>query len=322
MKPSTLSLTYLKCLNYLTCLLRRWRRRSPMTSHPSDSTASVTYCFRIRCTLGATVTVASDDPHWVLATSDTHREDVVLAPAEGTTLGGTRHLVARGSSFDSPDAAFAAGQRWMSKIQLAFARMRVGADFGERGIPGGTWTEFGLRTLEEQHGGRILNDVMGLSVFECEPAPMFVRMGPPTVSVGKAGVLGALRAAAANDVSMPPQEQLAYALYSASFNETHADARFVMLMMALETLLPETERPEAVLAHVERLREITKQADLPDADRRSLLGSLDWLRLQSINLAASSRSSPTISTYIPRVSVMLGVGSRSAHRLPGPATAH
>ena len=52
MKPSTLSLTYLKCLNYLTCLLRRWRRRSPMTSHPSDSTASVTYCFRIRCTLG------------------------------------------------------------------------------------------------------------------------------------------------------------------------------------------------------------------------------------------------------------------------------
>jgi len=88
--------------------------------------------------LGATVTVASDDPHWVLATSDTHGEDVVLAPAEGATLGGTRHLVARGSSFDSPDAALAAGQRWLPRIQMAFARMRVGADFGERGTPGGT----------------------------------------------------------------------------------------------------------------------------------------------------------------------------------------
>ena len=51
------------------------------------------------------MTLASDDLQWVLASSDTHGEDVMLAPAEGTTLGGTRDLVVRGSSFDSAEAA-------------------------------------------------------------------------------------------------------------------------------------------------------------------------------------------------------------------------
>jgi len=133
----------------------------------------------------------------------------------------------------------------------------------------------------------MLNDVLGLSVFECEPVPRFVTLGGASVSVGRAGagVLRALRAAVAKNVTMTPQEQLAYALYSASFNEAYADARLVMLMMAVETLLPETEHPEAVLAHVEHLREMTRQAELPDDERRSLLGSLLWLRLQSINQA-------------------------------------
>ena len=163
----------------------------------------MTFCFRIRCTLPAKVTVASDDPQWVLATRDSHGEHVVLAPAEGGTVGGSRHLVVRGSSFHSADAALAAGQRWMPKIQTAFARMRIGADFGTQGTPGGMFFEGGLRMLEEKYGGRMLNDVLGLSVFECEPVPRFVTLGGASVSVGRAGA-GVLRLLSVQRLSHNP----------------------------------------------------------------------------------------------------------------------
>ena len=242
----------------------------------------MSFCFRIRCTLGTTVTLSSGEPRWILATNDSHGHDVFLAPAEGETIGGTREIVIRGSTFNTHDTALATGQQWLVRVKRAFSKMNVGADFGERGTAG-VYFDSGLRMLEDEHGGRMLNDFMGLTVFECEPAPIFARVGPVTASVGKGGVLEALSLAAKKNPSMSPQEEMAYSLYSASFNESHADARFVMLMMAIETLLPEVTRPDIVLEHVERLSKLTETADLPDPEKRSLIGSLKWLRLQSVN---------------------------------------
>ena len=41
-------------------------------------------------------------------------------------------------------------------------------------------------------------------------------------------------------------------------------------------------RSEKVLAHVDQVIELTKTADLPRAEVKSLLGSLEWLRKESI----------------------------------------
>lgn len=242
----------------------------------------MTYCFRIRCTLGATVTLSSDEARWILATTDSHGHDVFLASAEGEAIGRTREIIVRGSTFNTQEDAEFTGNQWLMRLKRTFSKMNIGADFGERGA-GGVFFNSGLKMLEAEHGGRILNDAMGLSVFECHPEPSFARVGDISVSVGKGGVRDALAVASKHDLSMSPQEEMAYALYSASFNETNADARFVMLMMAVETLLPETQRAAAVLEHVEHLIEVTEKADLPAPDKRSLIGSLKWLRLESVN---------------------------------------
>lgn len=36
-------------------------------------------------------------------------------------------------------------------------------------------TEAGLQMLESQFGQRVLNDVHGISIYECEPDPLFAR---------------------------------------------------------------------------------------------------------------------------------------------------
>jgi hypothetical protein len=89
-------------------------------------------------------------------------------------------------------------------------------------------------------------------------------------------------------VASPAVHSLAFDLYSASTFQPSADARFVMLVMAVETLLDPKPRPESSLAHVEHLIGLTEAADLPDSERASLLSSLKWLRFQSIGQAGKT----------------------------------
>ena len=84
-------------------------------------------------------------------------------------------------------------------------------------------------------------------------------------------------------MTMTPQQQLAYDLFSASFNEANVEARFATLMMAVEALLPKVKHQQLVLEHLECLIDIAIKAELPDEEQRSLLGRLHTLKYQSIN---------------------------------------
>jgi hypothetical protein len=171
-------------------------------------------------------------------------------------------------------------------LRLAFSVLRIGADFGLR-APHGFVTKYGLMMVEDASGRRALNDVHGITVFECEPPPVFVRISAKA-KVGKPvdRFLDLLEAAMSADLTMSARDELAFDLYSASFFERSADARFLMLMMALETLIEQEPRSDAVAEHVARLVEATRAADdIPEHERASLVGSLLGLRKESVGQA-------------------------------------
>jgi hypothetical protein len=247
-----------------------------------------TYRFRIRCELGAGVKIDSDDPRWVLASSANDGEDVILKPRSEATLGEARSLVLLGSSYGSAGDAETAGRRWMAALLTALARMNIGADFGDRAPPQG-FTAHALELFTQQADTPVLDDVHGLMVFaEEQRDPRFVLMGPLHATVGKPGaaVRLAIETAIELGVSMTDQEQTSYGLYAGSFNAGgNADARFMLLMMALETLITQQDRAGDVRAHVNNLIEATKASCLSARDKESLLASLRWLRKESINQA-------------------------------------
>ncbi len=137
---------------------------------------------------------------------------------------------------------------------------------------------------EEQTGERVLNEA-ALNVFDEDPWPRFARVGPASGVVGRnfVVVLGAIKAAAERDLRVPEQEALAYNLFSASFSQPQEDARFMMLMMATETLINLQPRTPEVQAHVDNLIALTREADLPANERQSILGTLKWLHDESIS---------------------------------------
>jgi hypothetical protein len=259
-------------------LSRWWRAARRLFGRPALS-----YCFRLRFRLGERVRIVSSETRLRLANPAGREEITLRAVDDGMTIGDSRDLALVGKAYASEQAAFEAGTRWRGILEKALARQDIGADFGDR-APASHFTEAGLQMLAQQVNQRVIADVHGLMAFECEPWPRFARSEAAAV-VGKPAdrVVQTVAIAARLGLAMSDRQRLAYDVYSASFSGTNADARFMLLMMALETLFEPTPRSEAVRAHVDVLIAETTASGLPPNEVESLRGSLRWLKTESIS---------------------------------------
>lgn len=194
----------------------------------------------------------------------------------------SKQLVLVGRGYDSEKEATEAGLCSRNALMVALARIRVGADFGERAARGG-FTEYGLRWLEQQTGQRTLDDVQGLMVFQSEPKPVFASMNAE-VSRGAnpEAFQKTLLAAVQVRPSLEAQDLLAYSLFNASFFQQTSDSRFLVLVMAVEALLTQASRSPEACRHVDKLVEQTRSASLSEDEKNSMIGALSWLNKESI----------------------------------------
>jgi hypothetical protein len=241
------------------------------------------YCARVRFKLGARVRLISDDPKQVIV--DSHKEQVTLEASPPGPMKDAEHVALFAGPYETEPDAIEGGQRWRRILEKALARANVGAEFGDR-APSGAATEHYLALLSAEYGVPVLNDIHGVMAFGCEPRPRFIRSEVRGV-VGKdlAGVLEIVRTAAARNLQMSPVEQLAYEIYSASFSTDVADARFMLLMMAVETLIEPVSRSSEVIGHVDALIVSTKASELSRDEVSSITGSLSYLKTESIGQA-------------------------------------
>jgi hypothetical protein len=245
----------------------------------------MSFTFRVRFQLGERVWIESPDRHMLLTRPP--GEEIELRPTADVALDEARDLELLGWPYDTEPDATEAARRWRGLLQKALARVNLGADFGDR-APKGVLTQAGLDMLTVEGGPPVLKDPHGILVFESDLKPVVARLRP---AKGQRGVPGerlqkAVALAVDRDAVMSECDQLAYDVYSASFSESSADARFVMLWMALETMIDQQPRAEAVRAHVDRMVACTQGSGLPPEEVKSLVGSLEELRKrESINRA-------------------------------------
>ncbi len=203
-----------------------------------------------------------------------------------TPIEKAHELILRGDNYASPEEAWNAGLHCKDVLILAFARLHIGADFGER-APRSAITTAGLEMLGKRTGVHILNDVHGLMIFENEPPIKFVSVqAKPSVIKNKERFIQAVGLALDHNPSLSDQQRLAFDLFGTSFFQKSIDAHFVMLMMAVETLLEPASRSEIVLEHLKELIHLTKASSvLSSKEKDSLIGSLQSLDKESIGQA-------------------------------------
>lgn len=139
--------------------------------------------------------------------------------------------------------------------------------------------------LEQETGRRVLNDTHGLMVYETEPKAMFAGAGNPDFirGVPEDRFTRVVRAAFTDPEPLTPEERLAADLFGVSFFQDNADSRFLLLMIAYEALLDPPQRPQEAVQLVDSFIATARESLLEDSDKASLIGSLEWLRNESIN---------------------------------------
>lgn len=160
----------------------------------------------------------------------------------------------------------------------------LGADIGRR-MPGGWFFRAFLDQLEEKTGKKVLNDERGIMIFATEQKPMVARAGEVNgyISVNKEQWMSTFQKAVNFYETFSTKESMAFDLFTMAHKvQQSADARFVLLFAAFETLLESSERPVQVQEHVDKLIEATREAEIPKDEKDSLVGTLRWMRKYSI----------------------------------------
>lgn len=212
---------------------------------------------------------------------------VELRSVEDKPIGESKLISVWGSGYGSEDEAKSAGIQWRSVMQRALAGVGIGANFGLRNPDMGGLVDSELERIKEDTGFTVLRDSWDVLVFRSEPQPRFISIfgeveKSSPVEVVKASIAGAHR------VSADPVNEVAFDLFTASMRSSYvADARLVLLVMAIECLVERVKRPEVTCEHIEQLVRDTLGNDaLDERERESLANALRSLRNESTRQAA------------------------------------
>lgn len=196
-------------------------------------------------------------------------------------------LTLRASGYRSEAAARVAGFRWRGVLERAFAYARAGADFGDRREGGLRFASHVQRAMEEEAGSPVLPHRYGLMVFPTHPDPQFLQFSAHGIAHPVRGRLVAALKSEAAFLPVSDSEHLAYTLYgSAFFIDVSPEARFMMLMMAVEALMEQAPRSQAARVKLDAIvSEVQKSDDLDLEERKALVDALQLQKRESLSQA-------------------------------------
>ena len=260
----------------------------------------MTYDFRIRATMVSSPRINADSNELALHESPPVRV-TLRAARQDAAIKDCGALIVHGTGFASREEAHHQGEQWLDWVMAGFAAGLIGADFGVRApITGGlSQASFDVmrQAIDAEGYGpvQLYNERSGMNVYPTEPPAHFSLVEARGVSPRSPEmVLDAIQTARAADLRLSETFRLAYDLFAASCSEFPADARFLMLSMALETMITQSEPSVEAQALLDQL--ITHVASsAPVLEAASITGHLrDLKRRESVN-QAGRRLAATLS---------------------------
>lgn len=242
------------------------------------------YNFRIRFHLQESERIKHDSHTLEISTENSDKNLTIQAKGD-VPIKENSELVLTDSPYSSYEEAEEAGRNAKRALMLHSMRSKLGVDLGDDTWSGGL-TKFGKEYVSNIIGARILDDIHGLMVYEVSEYNSDTRFSSSEVNAivkrPSEPFVEGIKSALSESPSLSDKEKLSFDLYSASFFEESARARFLTLVIAIEALLEPPERMNEVRSLVSDLIAKVEDSDLPKAEIDSLRGSLERLRTDSI----------------------------------------
>ena len=246
------------------------------------------FTYRIRFKINPTGKINIESNFYEIVLAD-HDVPARLASHENKPVSESHDIVFMSSGWKSEDEARTYGEKSLNALIVAFAGLGIGANFGTRLVEGGRFTLAGLewarRTFQVQDS--LLNDTHGLMVYESNPKQRFVGGSNPSIieQIPLKKFDKVLNVAFNKNIELEDNKVLALEVFHSSSFLTNPDAKFVLLFISLEALIPTIKRSESVIPFVEKLIQLTKNESFEETEKQSILGSLEWLKYKSIRQA-------------------------------------
>jgi hypothetical protein len=245
----------------------------------------VNYNFRIRVNRSDRNFINTDLTEVSIPSPEVSVTLFLRSAVSGKSIKDAEQLVLAGEGFICEAKALEAAIRFEEAFMIALAKARIGADFGDR-APKSSFTEHGLRAFFPGER-RSLNNVHGLMAYPSEPKPQFVAFGPHSFLRGVTveSFTDEFGAAVSRNQRLTDRERLAFSLFNSSFFQPAADARFLLLTMAIEALIEPVQKSQDCVQKIDGFIKQIEESSLEPGEKNSLIGSLRWLRDESITRA-------------------------------------
>ena len=197
----------------------------------------------------------------------------------------SKELVLEGEGYETEEIARSTGEKYLYALSLAFAQLKLSADFEDKSSGKVIISDFWLKEIAQETGLMAHHDILGLNVIPSGSSlKIFMPIPTTSTSTNKEQFLKAICKSINLDPKIDSNKRVAFELFSASITSNYIDSRFLLLMMAIETLIVHNPRSEEARHHISTLITLTKVSNiLTKTEKNSINSSLNWLYDDSIS---------------------------------------
>jgi hypothetical protein len=231
-------------------------------------------------------------------------------------------VVLAGSAYASFDAALQAGRKWRQIVQSTFARQGIACEFGDDAAaklsPPRLTVDHTTGLFDLTPTDLLYDDRVGLLVFDAYPIPKFIFMygGTPIVSMSPPSADCISAAVQRNSSDWSDELRLAYTLVHSAMADTNPETRFILMVTAIEALIPYGKKEDALSQMLEALRPKASGMTSFDEDTRKvvdgLLKSSQYNSIRQYGLKLAGRLSGTYAGLAAKKYYDEAYGTRSA----------
>lgn len=206
-----------------------------------------------------------------------------IKPIAAATENDGQSLALTGPPVDSKELAMKQGEIALGALLQATLRQGYAVLLHPR-RPEGVITQYGMEWCAQQLGGidSLYRDRLGITIFEERGETRFVSMsgGVPSITTEFVSFFAEWTSDVSTSISL--RNLIAYDLYSSSRFESSSRARFLLLVMAIESLAKQDKRAEDEQALITQLLAIVEESALDKSRRTALKDGLRKFRNVSI----------------------------------------
>jgi len=194
-------------------------------------------------------------------------------------------FIIKGVGFSTEEKAYEEESKARKALMWYGTKFNVGVNFNKKT---GRFSKFAKKFFLDKFGVRVLNDKFGVNVYsESDKQTYFgsvsakgsvIKSVKPFIETFQQGL----------NIELNDKENLGFELYNASCFESSIRARFLTLIIAIESLIKQKSRNYNVVEYVKFLIKKTRQTDLNKNDIESLVSKLEELKSESISSGGKS----------------------------------